>query len=59
MIFDVKMEDFCQKVWLVAGGHMMDVPPTVTYACVVSHETLCIALTMTAFNVLQVMTADL
>ncbi len=26
MKFDVKMEDFCQKAWLVAGGHMTDVP---------------------------------
>ncbi len=28
MIFDVKMEDFCQMAQLVAGGHMTDVLPT-------------------------------
>ncbi len=37
----------------------MDVPPTVTYASVVSHETVCITLTMTALNALKVMTADI
>ncbi len=26
VIFDVKMEDFCRKVRLVAGGHMTDMP---------------------------------
>ncbi len=53
MIFDVKMEDFHWKVWLVAGGHMIDVPPTVMYASVVSHETVHIALTMAALNALK------
>ncbi|KAL7447687.1 hypothetical protein ACHAXS_000070, partial [Conticribra weissflogii] len=59
MIFDVKMEDFLWKVRLVAGGHMTDVPPTVTYASVVSCEMVSIALTMTALNALKVIAADI
>ncbi len=55
LIFDLKMTDFCQKVQLVAGEHMTDVPPTVTYASIVLHETICIALTMVALNMLKVM----
>ncbi len=57
-IFDVKIEDFCRKALLVAGGHMMDVPPTVTYASVVSHESVQIALTMAVLNALKVNAAD-
>jgi len=34
MIFDVKMEDFCPR--LVAGGHRIKAPATITYASVVS-----------------------
>ena len=48
MIFDVKMEDFRQKARLVAGGHMTKAPPTITYASVVSLETVCLALTIAA-----------
>ncbi len=59
MIFDVKMEDFRWKARLVEEGHMTDVPPTVTYASVVLHETLCIALTMAELNALKVMAADI
>ncbi len=59
MIFDVKMEDFRWKAWLVTGGHMTDVPPTVIYACVVLRETVWIALTMTALNALKVMAANI
>ncbi len=59
MIFDVKMEDFSQKARLVAGGHMTDVPPTVTYASVVLHEMVCIALTTAVLNALKVMAADI
>ncbi len=58
MIFNVKMEDFCQEVQLVAGGNMTDVPPTVMYVSVVLHETVHISLIMAALNVLKVMAAD-
>ena len=59
MIFDVKMEDLRRKARMVAGGHMTDVPPTITYASVVSRETVRIALTMAALHDLNVKTADI
>ncbi len=59
MIFDVKMEVYHWKAQIVAGGHMMDVLLTVTYARVVSRETIPIALTMAALNALKVMAADI
>ena len=60
MIFDIKMEDFRRKARLVAGGHMTkDVPPTITYASVVSRDTVRIALTIAALNGLDVKTADI
>ena len=54
MIFDVKMEDFCRKARLVARGHNTQAPPTITYASVVSHETVRLALTISALNDLEV-----
>ena len=59
LVFDVKMEDFRRKARFVAGGHMTDVPPSITYASVVSRETVRIALTMAALNDLSVKTADI
>jgi hypothetical protein len=54
MIFDVKMEDFKHKAQLVAGGHKTEAPATITYASVVSRETVRIALMLAALNDLQV-----
>ena len=59
IIFDVKMEDFRRKARLVAGGHMTDAPPTITYASVVSRETVRIALTLAGLNDLQVKVSDI
>ncbi|KAL7474123.1 hypothetical protein ACHAW6_000117 [Cyclotella cf. meneghiniana] len=50
MIFDVNMEDFCCKARFVAGEHMTKAPTTITYASVVSQETVRIALLMAALN---------
>ena len=37
LIFDVKIgENFCQKSKTVAGGHVTDVPSSITYSSVVS-----------------------
>ena len=58
MIFDIKMEDFRRIARLVAGGHMTKAPPTITYASVVSHETVHIALLMAALNDLNVKVGD-
>jgi hypothetical protein len=54
MIFNMKMEDFQQKAWLVAGGHLTQAPVTITYASVVSHETMRLALTFASLNDLEV-----
>ncbi len=58
MIFDVKMEDFRRKARLAAGGHRTEAPATITYASVVSRETVHIALLMAALNDLEVKVGD-
>jgi hypothetical protein len=40
MIFDIKMEDFCCKARIVAGGHATKAPATLTYASIMSRETV-------------------
>jgi len=54
LIYDIKMENFQWKAHLVAGGHMTVVPATLTYASVVSRESVRMALTLAALNDLQV-----
>jgi hypothetical protein len=54
MIFDVKMEDFRQKARLVAGGHQTEALAAITYASMVSCETVCLALTIASLNDLEV-----
>jgi hypothetical protein len=54
IIFDVKMEDFQQKARLVVGGHLTKAPATITYASVVSSETVRLALTFASLNDLEV-----
>ena len=45
------MEDFCRKARLVAGGHKTEALPTITYASVVSRETVRLALTIAAITI--------
>jgi hypothetical protein len=58
MIYDVKMEDFRRKARLVAGGQRTEAPATITYASVVSRETVRLALTIAALNDLEVKVGD-
>ncbi len=58
MIFDVKMVDFRQKARLVAGGHQTEAPAIITYASVVSRETVHLALTIASLNDLKVKVGD-
>ncbi len=58
MVFDIKMEDFKNKARLVAGGHKTEAPATITYASIVSRETVRIALMLAALNDLQVNAGD-
>ena len=53
------MENFRRKARFVAGGHTTDTPATLTYASVVSRESVCIALTLAALNDLEIKTADI
>ena len=59
LIFDVKIEDFRRKARFVAGGHLTKTPATITFASVVSRESVRIALTLAALNDLDVKTADI
>jgi hypothetical protein len=58
LVFDVKFDGFRFKSRMVAGGHMVDTPPFLTYASVVSRETVRIALLMAALHDLDVKAAD-
>ena len=59
IIFDVKMEDFRRKARYVAQGNNTEAPATLTYASVVSRESVRIALTLAALNDLEVKTGDI
>ncbi len=58
LLFDVKL-DFTRKTRLVAGGHVTDPPAIITYASVVSRESVCIALLIAALNDCEVLGADI
>jgi Reverse transcriptase (RNA-dependent DNA polymerase) len=60
LIFDVKMgENFRRKARFVAGGHTTEVPSVLTYASVVSRDSVRIALTVAALNDLKLMACDI
>jgi hypothetical protein len=59
MIFDIKIENLRRKARVIAGGHMTGAPMIMTYASMVSRETVRIALTITALNDLEVIAADI
>jgi hypothetical protein len=52
-------ENFRRKAWYVAGSHMTEPPASITYASVVSRESVRIALLVAALNGLDVVTADI
>ena len=60
MIVDIKFgKHFHCKVRLAVGGHMTETPTTLTYSSVVSSDSVQIALTLAALNILQVMSCDI
>jgi hypothetical protein len=59
LVFDVKMEDFRRKARYVADGYRTETPANLTYASVVSRDTVRIALTIAALNALEVKTSDI
>lgn len=58
MVFDIKLDGFRRKARLVAGGHVTEQPAVMTYASVVTRETVRIALTLAALNDLEVKASD-
>jgi len=58
MVFDVKM-DFTCKAHFVAGSHTTDPPPCLTYASVISRESVWIAFLVAALNDLDISSADI
>ena len=59
MIFVIKMEDFLREAWYFARGHTNVAPPTLKYVSVVSRESFHIALTISAFDDLEVKTSNI
>jgi hypothetical protein len=59
MIFDVKMEGLVRKARYVAGGHTTETPKSLTYASVVTRESVRIGFLIAAFNDLEIMSADI
>jgi hypothetical protein len=57
IVFDIKM-DFTRKASFVAGGHVTDPPATITYASVVSRDSVRIAFLVAALNDLDILAAD-
>ena len=58
MVFDVKA-DVTRKARLVTGGHLTDPPSSITYASVVSRESVRIAFLLAALNDLDILAADI
>jgi Reverse transcriptase (RNA-dependent DNA polymerase) len=59
MVFDVKMEGLARKARYVAGGHTTEIPKSLTYASVVTRESVRIGFLIAALNDLNVMAADI
>jgi hypothetical protein len=59
MIFDVKPGSLKRKARYVAGGHMTEPPTALTYASVVSRESVRLGLMIAALNGLDVLSADI
>ena len=57
VVFDVKM-DFTRKVRICARGDQTDPPSSITYASVVTRESIRIGLLVAALNDLDIMSAD-
>ena len=57
MIFDVQM-DLTQKARLVAGGHLIEPPASITFSSVVSRDSVRLAFLIAALNDLEVTACD-
>ena len=60
LIFDVNIdENFRRKAKFVAGGHTTDIPDCMTYAYVLTRDSVFIALTLAALNDLKIISYDI
>jgi hypothetical protein len=59
LIFEIKMGSLHRMARYVADGHLTDPPASITYASVVSTESVRIAFTIAALNDLDVQAADI
>jgi hypothetical protein len=50
--------DFTRKARLIAGGHETDPPSSITYASVVSRNSVCLAFLVAALNDLDILGPD-
>ena len=57
-IFDIKM-DLIRKSQYVAKGHLTDPPSSMTYACAVSRDSVCIVLFIADLNDLKFLAVDI
>ena len=58
IIFDLKL-DMTRKARYVAGGHLTDVPSSMTYSSVVSRDTVRIGFLVAALNDLDILAGDI
>jgi hypothetical protein len=59
MIFDVKTGSLQRKARYVAGGHTTEAPAAITYASVVSRESVRLGLLIAGLNGLSILSADI
>ena len=60
MIFDIKLgKNFRKKLQLVGGGHTTTAPASIMYSYVVSRDSVQIALTIAALNVMDILACDI
>ena len=59
MLFFIKMKNFRQQTRLFTVNQMDEAPATITFASIVSRETIRIALMIAALNYLNVMLGDI
>ena len=58
LIFDLKL-DMTRKARYVAGGHLTDVPSSMTYSSIVSRDTVRIGFLIAALNDLDILAGDI
>ena len=58
MVFDVKMTLEC-KAWYVAGGHQTEPSKDITFASVISRDSIRITFLVAALNDLEILSADI